>query len=405
MDPSTSHLYGTRVANRPDASGVLRLAPHVRRDQFLPPHGSGASPRPRSGRERRPRRRAETRGHDGDDRPSRAFDPGPLRGVGGQHPADRHAGLRGAVHLRLGPEPAAEPREVVGGRPRRQDHHVQAAGGRDLPQRQAVHQRRRAVLLHGDPEEVQSDRAGHARGTGRRRHAGPDDRDPAARQSGALHHEGALRAGPADPVPLGLRGHGRPPEPQRQQADRHRAVQVRELGAGPVRAPGPQRAVLEARPAVSQPDRRPVHPGRGHALGRHGGGGGAFRRVQRGELRRPRADEDQPDPRSDDQGLRDDAGPERPGAERPSPAAPEEGGAPGDRLRHRPQGHPQGRDVRLRPARHRPAQPQVQDRRPLHRRRPPVRRAGPAGHRQPAARRGRRPARRRTGPASPCTWR
>ena len=37
--------------------------------------------------------------------------------------------------------------------------------------------------------------------------------------------------------------------------------------------------------------------------------------------------------------------------------------------------------------------------------RPPVRRAGPAGHRQPAARRGRRPARRRTGPASPCTWR
>ncbi len=53
-----------------------------------------------------------------------------------------------------------------------------------------------------------------------------------------------------------------------------------------------------------------------------------------------------------------------------------------NRLRHRPQGHPQGRDVRLRPARHRPAQPQVQDRRPLHRRRAPVRRAGPAGHRQ-----------------------
>ena len=163
----------------------------------------------------------------------------------------------------LKPDPG--PRQVLDGEPRRQDHHLQAAGRREVPRRQALHQRGREVQHPGRAEEGAPARHQHLpRGRVHRYAGSAHGRVPPLRAR-ALHADGAvgLRIADAAQARLRHRRHRQPSE--RQQADRHRPVQVRRMAEGPVHAVRPQSRLLEEGPALSRPDRRALHRRRRHA--------------------------------------------------------------------------------------------------------------------------------------------
>ncbi len=59
----------------------------------------------------------------------------------------------GLLEYDFKPQAHARAGGIVEGQPRRQDHHLHAAEGREVPRRQAVHERRREVLGPGGAEE------------------------------------------------------------------------------------------------------------------------------------------------------------------------------------------------------------------------------------------------------------
>ena len=120
-------------------------------------------------------------------------------------------------------KPKAEPRRKLGGCAGRQDGHLQAAQGREVSRRQALHVRRRAVHDHGGVEEGASARHQHLP----RRHGGRDarrlHRGVQAQQRRALHAGGAVGLREPDAAEARLRP-GRHQDPsQRQQPDRYRS--------------------------------------------------------------------------------------------------------------------------------------------------------------------------------------
>ena len=98
-------------------------------------------------------RRPKTGGHAGADHPARAAKSRALHlDLRADQPGDRQ-GLRRPARVRLRPQAQGRAGGELGGRARRQDRHLQAAQGREIPRRQAVHLRRRAVHDHGGAEE------------------------------------------------------------------------------------------------------------------------------------------------------------------------------------------------------------------------------------------------------------
>ena len=184
--------------------------------------------------------------------------------VGG--PAERHGPalpqsvaqhLAAVPHLRQarapGPEPSPDPRarrELEGGQ--RDDLGVQAAEGRQVPRRLAVHRRRRALLLRARaqrPElavELRPLPQGQDGGEGRRLYRSDQDRDAAAAgPERPLDHLHRLQVGRLRRQDGGLQ--------RRQGRRRHRPLQVRRVRAGRPHRHDRQR---EATGAASRPGTR-----------------------------------------------------------------------------------------------------------------------------------------------------
>ncbi len=203
-------------------------------------------------------------------------------------------------------KPKASLAEVLGGGAGRQDRHLQAAQGREVPRRQAVHRGRRAVHHHGRAEEGAPARHQYVPRRDGGRDARRAHRRLQARQRRALH---AVR-------PVGLREPdaaqarvqpGRHPHPrQRQPADRHGPVQVRRVAARRAGPPRQEPGLLAQGPALSRPRRGALHQRRGHPHRGAREGRGARRRLRRRPLQRRQEAGHAALHRGDDQGLRDD---------------------------------------------------------------------------------------------------
>ena len=253
--------------------------------------------------------------------------------------------------------------------PRRQDHHLHAAEGREVPRRQAVHQRRREVLRPRGAQEDASARAGDLPRGHRDRHARRAHRDLPARGAGALSADGAVGLRVADAAEAPLRGHRHQGEQVRQRAGGHRAVQVRGVAARSVHPARPQPRLLEAGAAIPRPYRGPLRRRLGHPHRGHREGGGPRRRLRRDPLARRQDAGQAPHHRDHDEGLRDVVAHRPARLQHPQGALRQPEGPPGRLLCREPQGGHRERVVRVGQARHGPDQLELRPGRLLHVRR------------------------------------
>ena len=232
-------------------------------------------------------------------------------------------------------KPKASARRVLGGGARRQDRHFQAAQGREVPRRQAVHLRRRAVHHHGGAEEGAPARHQYLP----RRHGGRDPRRVhrglQAHQRRALHAVGPVGLREPDAAQARLRPGRHPHARQRQPADRHGSVQVCRMAARRARAPRQEPGLLAQGSALSRPHRGALHQRRSDAHRGAGKGRGACRRLRRGALQRCQEAGAAALDRGHDQGLRDDQPDGRADDQHQEGALRQSEGASGHRLRDR----------------------------------------------------------------------
>ena len=181
--------------------------------------------------------------------------------------------LRAAGHARQGPEDRALPRHLVEGRePDR--HAVQAAPGRQVPRRHALHRRRRGVLhrARARPDlQLLAVHAGHHRraegGRADRRdhHEGPQPGAPAAAHRGAHDEQGVGDQAQRAQAP-GLQEQGGDLRlPQRQ---RHRPLRAEEPRGRREDGARPQLQLVGEDGGQRERDRLPAHQAGRHAAGR-----------------------------------------------------------------------------------------------------------------------------------------
>ena len=249
---------------------------------------------------------AESRRHAGADHPARTAQPRALHlDLGADRPGHRQ-GLRRPAGVRLRSQAQTCAGRILGHRARRQDRHLQAAQGREIPRRQAVHLRRRAVHHHGRAEEGASARHQHLPRRDRGRDAGRAYGGVQAQQRRAVHACRAVGLRKPDAAQARLQPGRHPHARQRQPADRHRPLQVRRMAPGRAGAARQEPRLLAQGTALSRPRRGALHQRRGDAHRRAREGRGACGRLRRRALQRRQEAGDPALDRSHHQGLRDD---------------------------------------------------------------------------------------------------
>ncbi len=214
--------------------------------------------------------------HPGVHRRHRRADPEPdLRRVLAR---GRRHDLRRAGQARPGPQDGPVHGGIVDLQPRLPRADLQAAAGREVARRPAVHGRRRALHLPGhdqseDPGAVQGGLPAREGRAGPRSLHGAGDLRQALR-AGARDVE-HLHAAQAPPAVVRGGGHAARVAPE-QPSDRHRPLPLPGMEAGREGGAGRQPGLLRG-PAVPEPHRLPRHPEPGHHLSRAEGPGRRLR--------------------------------------------------------------------------------------------------------------------------------